>query len=190
MKIRKISILVVLAILTISNLQAQKVKWHTFSEAIELNKKAPRKIIIDVYTDWCGWCKKMDAGTFNNPVIAKILNEKYYAVKFDAERTDDIVFQGHTFKNSGEGRRPVHDLAAAMLNGKMSYPSIVFMNEQNQLITAVPGYQEPNQIEPLLIYIQQSLYEKNVNYQEYAKKYLANETNKPKVSGSEEQKLP
>lgn len=153
------------------NSSAQKVKWYTFSEAVELNKTQPRKIMVDVYTDWCGWCKVMDEQTFQHPDIAKILNEKYYAVKFDAERKDTVVFQGTAFVNKGEGRRPPHDLAVAMLNGKMSYPSIVFMNEKNQLITAVPGFQKPEQMEPLLIYIYQSLYEKNVNYQEFVDGY-------------------
>ena len=159
------------------NCNAQEVKWHTFSEAIELNKKAPRKIFIDVYTEWCGWCKVMDKETFTHPVIAKILNENFYAVKFDAEREDTVVFQNHTFVNQGEGRRPTHQLAIAMLNGKMSYPSIVFMSEQNQLIAAVPGFQKPKQIEPLLMFISGSLYEKKVNYQEYVKNYKSKITN-------------
>lgn len=167
----KNTILLLAILLSAHILNAQKVKWYSFTEAIELNKKEPRKIIIDVYTDWCHWCKVMDEQTFSNPVIAKILNEKYYPVKFNAESTADITFQEHTFKNKGEGRRPTHDLAIALLNGKMSYPSIVFMNEKNQLITAVPGFQKPNQMEPLLVYIHNSLYEKNVDFQEYVKNY-------------------
>ena len=152
---------------------AQKVKWYTFTEAVKLNEKEPRKILIDVYTDWCHWCKVMDDQTFSDAAIAEILNEKYYPVKFNAERTDEVVFQGRTFKNTGEGRRPPHELAVAMLNGKLSYPSIVFMNEKNQLITAVPGFQKPDQMEPLLIYIHNSLYEQNINFQEYLKNYTS-----------------
>jgi len=150
---------------------AQEVKWYTFEEAVTLNKKAPRKIIIDVYTDWCGWCKVMDKETFQNPLIAKILNEKYYAVKFNAESTKPVLFEGRTFINDGQGNRPPHQLAVALLNGKMSYPSIVFMNETNQLITAVPGFQKPNDMEPLLMFIHGSLYEKGVDYQQYVSNY-------------------
>jgi len=150
---------------------AQEVKWYSFLEAVALNEKAPRKILIDVYTDWCGWCKVMDKETFQDPVIAKILSEKFYPVKFNAESKDPITFENHTFVNSGTGSRPVHQLAAALLNGKMSYPSIVFMNEKNQLITAVPGFQKPQEMEPLLMFIYNSLYEKGVNFQEYSKNY-------------------
>jgi thioredoxin-related protein len=165
------TVLLLIAITIASNVIAQKVKWYTFSEAVKLNEKAPRKILVDVYTDWCGWCKVMDEQTFQDPIISKILNEKYYAVKFDAERKDTVIFQGNTFVNAGEGSRPPHQLAVAMLNGKMSYPSIVFLDEKNQLVTAVPGFQKPEQMEPLLMYIFESLYEKNVNFQEYSQNY-------------------
>ena len=156
---------------TYTKTQAQKVKWYTFTEAIELNKKQPRKIFIDVYTSWCHWCKVMDEKTFSDSTIAKILNEKYYAVKFDAERKDTVIFQGHTFVSTGQGNRPPHQLAAALLNGKMSYPSIVFMNEKNQLITAMGGYQKPIDLEPLLIFVHGTMYAKGVNYQEFKKNY-------------------
>jgi len=160
---------------------AQEVKWYTFTEAVKLNETAPRKILIDVYTDWCGWCKVMDKETFSHPTIAKILNEKFYAVKFNAERKDTVVFQGNTFINNGEGSRPPHQLAMAMLNGKMSYPSIVFMNEKNQMITAVPGFQKPEQMEPLLMFIYESLYEKNVDFQQYSQTYYSKAPSEPKT---------
>lgn len=152
--------------------QDAKVKWYSFQEAIELNKKEPRKIFIDVYTDWCGWCKKMDATTFNHPDIAKILNEKYYAVKFDAERSDTISFAGKQFINDGTGRRSPHQLAVALLQGKMSYPSVAYMNENNQLLTAVPGYYTPDRLEPLLLYFAEDAF-KNESFQDYQKKFNA-----------------
>lgn len=165
--------ILLLALLASTSILAftQEVNWMSFEEATKLNETAPRKIIIDVYTDWCGWCKVMDKQTFQDSTIAKILNEKYYAVKLNAEQTEPITFQGHTFVNEQSGNRSVHQLAAALLNGKMSYPSIVFMNEQNQGITAVPGFQKPEQMEPLLIYISNSLYEKNIDYQEFVTNY-------------------
>jgi uncharacterized protein YyaL (SSP411 family) len=171
---RKILVLII-ALLIISNLtKAQDIKWYTFEEAIKLNKKAPRKIIIDVYTDWCHWCKVMDKETFHQPEIAKILNEKYYPVKFNAESTTPIVFQEHTFINEGKGQRPPHQLAVALLQGKLSYPSIVFMNEKSQLITAIAGFQKPEQMEPLLMFIYGSLYEKGIDFQEYVANYAKN----------------
>ena len=68
--------------------QKDKIEWLSFEEAVKRNEKEPKKFIVDVYTDWCGWCKKMDANTFTNPVIIKYINENYWAVKLNAERKD------------------------------------------------------------------------------------------------------
>ena len=138
--------------------KSDKVKWYTFEEAVELSKKNPKKIFIDVYTDWCGWCKKMDRETFTHPVIAKYLNDNYYAVKFDAESTKPIDFAGNTFVNAGEESRNTHQLAIALLQGRLSYPSIAYMNEDMQLLTSVPGYKTPSDLEPILNYFAQDVY--------------------------------
>lgn len=150
---KKIVILILLACAGFSKQSmAQEVKWHTFEEALELNKTEQRKIFIDVYTDWCGWCKKMEATTFSNPAIAKILNEKFYAVKFNAEQRNDIVYKGHTFKFVSSGNRGYHELAAALLNNKLSYPSIAFLFENNQPIV-LPGYKTADALEPILMFL-------------------------------------
>ena len=155
--------------------QDAKIKWYTFQEAIELNKKEPRKIFIDVYTDWCGWCKKMDANTFRNHKIIKILNERFYAVKFNAEQKQDILFNGKTFKFIANGRRGYHELAAALLNNKLSYPSIAYLNEDNQLLTSVPGYQTPESLEPILMFLSEDAF-KTETFQSYKKKFDKKET--------------
>ena len=134
---------------------AQKINWMTFQEAIKLNETAPKKIFIDVYTDWCGWCKKMDQTTFQDTAVIAYMNENYYAVKFNAECNDTIVFGEYTFVNEGgiSGRKGTHQLASALLQGRLSYPSYVFMNEKNQLITVAPGYIEAKEFLPILQYI-------------------------------------
>jgi thioredoxin-related protein len=95
----------------------------------------------------------MDKTTFSNPTIAKILNEEFYAVKFNAEQKDSIVYQGHTFKFIPSGRRGYHELAAALLNNKLSYPSIAFLFENNLPLTSVPGYKTANNLEPILLFL-------------------------------------
>ena len=137
----------------------QKVKWMTFSEAYDLNKKKPKGIFIDVYTDWCGWCKKMDATTFLNPEIVKYMNDKFYCVKMNAEMKDTLVIDGVTFVNPNPSSgRSSHQLAVELLRGKMSYPSYVFLNEKSQLLTVVPGYQQAKPFEVILHYFGEGAY--------------------------------
>lgn len=143
-----------------------KVNWLTFEEALKLQENEPKKIMVDVYTDWCGWCKKMDAETFSHPVIARYLNKHYYSVKFNAEQKEEITAFGQTFKFVDNGRRGYHELAAALLNGKLSFPSVAYIDEELQLLGAVPGFQRPKDIEPLLSYIANGEY-KAVDYEKY-----------------------
>lgn len=143
----------VLSLMTIvATVGAQEIKWMSFEDAVAAAKKSPKKIFIDVYTNWCGWCTRMDQTTFKNEVIANYINEKFYPVKFNAESTDTINFNGHvfTFQANPNGRGGAHELAIAMLQGKMSYPSYVLMDEQQRLIQKIPGYQEAKNFEPIL----------------------------------------
>jgi len=143
------------------------IKWYSWEEAIKLNKKKKKKFFVDLYTDWCGWCKKMDATTFKDPVIAEYMNENFYPIKFDAETSDTITVNGQEFVNPKPGaRRSSHQLAVALLNGKMSYPSFAFLDEEVKLITVLPGYNPPEKLEPVLHYISDGAYKKE-SYQDF-----------------------
>lgn len=128
------------------------VTWMTFEEAVERSKTEKRKIFIDVYTDWCGWCKVMDKNTFSEPMIAKILNEEFYPVKFDAEQKEDIVFNGTTFKFVPSGNKGYHQLAAALLNNQLAYPTVVFLDEGFSQAYPVAGYKKPEEFHQFLMY--------------------------------------
>ena len=153
-----------------TNLQAQEkknlVQWYTIEEVQDLIKKEPRKIYIDMYTDWCGWCKVMDKKTFTNPGVADRLNSDFYAVKFDAEGKDNVVFRDQTFKFVAQGARGYHELAAALMQGKMSYPTSVFLDENLNIIAPLPGYQTPDRLDPILEFIGGDHY-KTSNYEQF-----------------------
>ncbi|MEO0311800.1 MAG: hypothetical protein RIQ89_1457 [Bacteroidota bacterium] len=146
--------------------QTEKIKWYTFSEAVTLNQTSPKKIFIDVYTQWCGWCKRMDQTTFTDPKIVSAMNKDYYAVKIDAEMRDTIIFNAHTFVYKPEFKS--HELALSLLERQMSYPSFVILDEQLGKITPLAGYQTVEQLSPILNYIGSNSY-KTKNYEEYLK---------------------
>ena len=150
----KQTLLVALFIVLVSPLYAQdEIRWMSMNEALEAQKKVPKKIIMDVYTSWCGPCKLLDKNTFGNKDVIKFVNNNYYPVKFNAEGTESITYQDFTYTNPNyqegrKGRNSQHLLANAL---KISgYPTIVFFKENGDLIQPIVGYKTPEQIEIFL----------------------------------------
>lgn len=77
-----------------------QIHWVSFDQAVKLSAQHPKKIFIDVYTPWCGWCKKMDADTYTDPTVISYINKNYYAVRLDAETADTFHFKDHEFVNT------------------------------------------------------------------------------------------
>ncbi len=142
------------------------IAWMSFEEALQENALraqaglSPKKVYIDVYTDWCGWCKRLDATSFANPEIIAYVNSMFLPVKLNAERTDTVRINDQVFVNpgAGPGRRGTHQLAATLLNGQMSYPTCTFLDEQGKTITVVPGYMDAAGLEVLLHFIAEDAY--------------------------------
>ena len=148
------------------------VNWMTFEQAVEKNKTEKRKIFVDVYTDWCGWCKVMDKNTFNEPTVAKVLNEKFYPVKFDAEQTADVVFNGTTYKFVPYGNKGSHQLAMALLNNQMSFPTVVFLDEDYKAAYPIAGYRKPEEFHKFLLFFGENHFKNGENaWQEFEKIY-------------------
>jgi thioredoxin-related protein len=113
----------------------------------------------------------MDKETFTNPVISDILNNKFYPVKFDAEGKESINFLGQTFINDGKAGK-AHQLAVALLNGQLSYPTVVFLTQNEGKLQAhpVPGFREAKDMEVLLSYFAGNAYE-NQKWEDFQKSF-------------------
>jgi thioredoxin-related protein len=146
--------------------QQASIQWYTMEEVQQLSKKEPRKVFIDMYTDWCGWCKVMDKNTFTNAEVIQELNNTFYAVKFDAEGKDEVVFRDKAYNFVPQGGRGYHELAAYLMQGKLSYPTTVFLDENLELISPVPGYLPPEKMIPILEYIGDDHY-KSTKFQDF-----------------------
>ncbi len=149
---------------------AQELKWYSFEEAVALSKENPKKLLIDIYTDWCGWCKKMDAEAYSNEHLVKYISEHYYPVKFNAEQREDVEFNDHTFKFVSSGRRGVHELAVALTNNQLSYPTTVFMDEEFRIIQPIAGYYKAKDFHPILEYFGENIYT-DTSWEEFQKDY-------------------
>lgn len=147
------------------------IHWYNIEEAQKLSDSIPRRIFVDFSTSWCGWCKRMDAETFSNPVIAKYMNENYYCVKFDAETHDTITFNGQQFFNRGAvNTRSAHDFAITVLHGQLSYPSYAIFDKTRTHITIMQGYMPADKFEPYLHYYAEEK-ENTITFDEYLKTF-------------------
>lgn len=131
----------------------EEIRWMTMNEALAAQKKEPKKIFVDMYTTWCGPCKLLDKNTFSNADVISFINENFYAVKFNAEGTEEVTYKGFKYTNPNyqegrKGRNATHLFTHALKIN--AYPNLVFFKENGDLIQNVPGYRTPRQIEIFL----------------------------------------
>lgn len=148
----------------------EKVKWLTATELQAAYKSTPKPILVDVYTDWCGWCKVMDRETYSNPKVAAYINEHYYAIKFDAERKDSVQWWNKKYGYNPDNR--ANDLAVYFLGGQMSFPTTVFIASPDAQPAPLAGFLKPKEIEPPLKYFGDGHY-KSKNFPEFMKGFNA-----------------
>lgn len=134
----------------------EKVKWLNLSELSIAYSNNPKPIIIDVYTNWCGWCKAMDKETYGNNAVASYINENYYAVKFNAEIKDSVELGGKKY-----GYNPAYkanELAVYLLYGRMGYPTTVLLSTIDAQPAPLSGFLKPAELEAPLKFFGDGLY--------------------------------
>lgn len=165
-----LSALIFLAFTSSFTLPKEKVKinWLTTDQLKEAYSKAPRPILVDVYTSWCGWCKVMDRETYAKQAVASYINEHYYAVKLDAESTDSLEWNGKkygynaTYKSNG--------LAIYLMYGQMSFPTTVFLADINAQPAPLAGFLKPKELESPLKFFGEGAY-KTATFPEFMKTF-------------------
>ena len=148
-----------------------KINWLSWEEAVALNEIKPRKIVMEVYTDWCIWCKRMDGQTLSKESIIKYINENYYAVKFDAEQRTEIKYGDKVYKFVKSGRTGYHELAAELLKGRLTFPTIVFMDEKMEVIQSIAGFKTPMQFMQIITYFGENRHQ-NTPFSMYKKSFV------------------
>lgn len=165
----KFYILPVLILFSSLNLVSQSINWVTMDKALELQKNTPKNIMIDIYTTWCGPCKMLDKNTFTNKDLIAFVNANYYAVKFNAEGNESVNYKNRLFENpnydpaKAKRRNSAHQFSQYL--GVRAYPTIVFLDDNAELIAPIPGYQTVQKIEIYLQLFKDQTY-KDINSQE------------------------
>lgn len=138
--------------------KAEKLQWTSIAQLSAKQALEPRPVLVDVYTDWCGWCKVMDKKTYGNASVAAYLNRKYYVVKFNAESRDPVLWNGKIYRYSQ--RYAAHELAVHLTKGQLSYPTTVFLPTKNGDPHSVAGFLSVKDFEVLATYFGEGKYPK------------------------------
>lgn len=149
------------------------IHWMSFNELNEIAqskkwKKNDKKVFVDLYTEWCGWCKKMDKTTFKDPRVVRYMNEHFHPIKFDAETKESINFGSETYEWKPGGRNGKNELATAL--GVSGYPSFAFLDENLAKIQVIPGYKDVETLMKMLVYMAEDHY-KRTPYAEFEKNF-------------------
>ena len=128
-----------------SPLPKEKINWISFEELQALYTKNPKPILVDVYTDWCGWCKVMERNTYGNEKVASYINKYYYAVRYNAESPKSLTFNNKEYKYSDEYKS--NELALYLTFGRLEFPTTVFLSALDARPAPLSGYMKPKEIE-------------------------------------------
>lgn len=152
--------LVLLGSVLASGARASGVDWKPFDQGL-LDASSKRKYsFVSVYTDWCGYCRKLDRETLRaGPVVAE-LNKHFVSVKLNAESDEQVTWKGKTMSK--------RDLA--LLWGVEGYPTMLFLNSKGEIIGKFPSYAEADLMIRLLTYISSGARERNVSFEDFLKK--------------------
>jgi thioredoxin-related protein len=137
-----------------------KVEWLNYNEGIKRAKELKKSIVMDFYADWCHWCKVMDKETFSDSKVAKILNDKYICIRiYSEDKSLKIKYK--------KKKMSAQEFSSIM--GVSGLPTLIFMDSSGTPITKIPGFLNKEVFLPLLNYINEKCYSKNVTFENYLK---------------------
>ncbi|WP_236976438.1 thioredoxin family protein [Membranihabitans maritimus] len=169
-KIINISLVFSVFISPIWSQNQSDIHWMDIEDALRLQKVEQKKILVEVYTDWCKVCHKLDQISLSQPQIANYINEFYYPVKFNAECEKTVYFRGKKYGFVETANSGYHEFAYKITHGKLNYPSLVFLDKDLSVIQPISGFQGPDKLMKVLIYFAEN-YNKTTPWNDFNAKY-------------------
>lgn len=150
--------------LVLSAQTAPVLQWMDWSTAVSRQQEDKKKILLYINTSWCDACQKLEETTLSDSALARYLNANFYLVKFDAESKEELTFQEKVYRFVNKNVKSVtigyHEFAAEMLRGNLSFPSIVFLNENQEIIQSINGPKSPRELQQIATYFAENHYKK------------------------------
>ena len=143
----------------------EKINWLSIDELNLKLKTESKPVLIDLFTNWCYWCKVMDKKTYNNPKVISYINKHFYALKLNAETKEAIVWNNKDYQYNSQSK--LNDFTMYVTQGDVGFPTTVIFPEVEKQPASVPGFMEPKDIESILKYFGEGNY-KTQNFKEFS----------------------
>ncbi len=150
------------------------VHWIDISILDRMMARKPKKVMIVIYSESCGWCKTMDKMAFSHPDLTQDINSDFYAVRWRANGNDPVEFQGQNFSKAIPDYNKLHPFTYYLMEranqAQVGYPAVVFLDEHLTVLAAYLGYKDANQIDVLCRYYGENHYH-NMGLPNYRQQY-------------------
>jgi len=160
-----IPVLFLFSFAKVKSTEKEKINWLTVEELNVKMKSESKPVIIDLYTNWCYWCKVMDKKTYTNPKVISYINEHFYAVKVNAETKEAVQWDNKKYDYNSKDK--VNNFALYLTQGQLEFPNTVIFPDVQNSPAAIPGFMEPKEIEIVLKYFGDEVYKKQ-NFTQYS----------------------
>lgn len=146
------------------------VAWVTWEDALARSREDDRKVLLHIYTDWCTLCRKMEEQTFSDPEVVRYINANFHPVRINAEGRQELSYRDKTYNYVRDGKVGYHALAAELLRGQLSFPSLVFLDSKQDVIQSITGFRDARQMKMVATYFAEDYY-RNTPWSAFEKKY-------------------
>lgn len=133
--------------------------WKDWNSGLKEASSARKPVLIDVYTDWCTWCKRMDQDVYTRSDVRQYLASHFVTVKLNAEYATAARYEGKAYTSRTLAER-------FRVNG---YPTTIFLRADGSHIANVPGYVPAERFVLLLRYIGDGHMDKGVSFDDFVK---------------------
>lgn len=127
-----------------------EIKWRTFNAGLAEANKSNKKVFIDVYTDWCKWCKKLDAEVYTDKNVVDYINKYYIPVKMNGESNQDVKFKDKAYTEA--------TLSQAF--GVTGFPTLIFLASNGDPIEKIGSFLPSDQFLQVAEFIGEDHYKK------------------------------
>lgn len=161
MKIILAACLIILTSAKVNPTHRDKLEWMEMNQLSTQLETESKPVLIDLYTNWCYWCKVMDKKTYNNPQVISYISGHFYPVKLNAESKEIIYYKEKTYNYNSNYK--INDFALFATSGQLGFPATIIIPDTYSEPISIPGFLEPKEIEPILKYFGEGAY-KTQNY--------------------------